>query len=79
MERVYIKKKTEWINSIRLGETKTGYFKDRQDLNTVCTLISRYNMTIGLTRGWRIRGSRNWQEKNYTITCIKIEDDANTY
>ncbi len=69
-----IKKKMDWIRSIRPGETKVGYFNSRGELDCVSTLVSRYNQSEGCEKGVIISGKRNWTEISYTITCNIIED-----
>ena len=69
-----IKKKMDWIRSIRPGETKVGYFNSRGELDCVSTLVSRYNQSEGCEKGVIISGNRNWTEISYTITCNIIED-----
>lgn len=69
-----IKKKMDWIRSIRPGETKIGYFSSRGELDCVSTLVSRYNQSEGCEKGMIISGKRNWVEISYTLTCNIIED-----
>ena len=69
-----IEKKTEWINSILPGETKTGYFKNRKELDSVSTLVGRFNNGIGMDKGLRISVCRNWVDISYTLTCNIVEN-----
>ena len=74
----FIERKTEWIRSIRPGETKTGYVREHEELDTLSTLLSRNNMGLGRERGVFVSGKRNWFEKSFTISCRKIdEEDGN--
>ena len=66
--------KTKWIRSIQPGETKTGYVNDHSELDTLSTLVARYNKGYGLERDCRIHYRRNWEEKSFTITCYKKEE-----
>ena len=67
-----IKKKMEWIRSIRPGETKIGFFNSRAELDSVSTLVSRFNQSEGCDKGIIISGKRNWYEISYCITCYQI-------
>ena len=73
MEKEFIEKKTEWIRSIRLGETKKVFVKKHEELDTLCTLASRFNQGTGRERGVRVTCKRNWFEKSFMITCQKVE------
>jgi hypothetical protein len=69
-----IENKTRWIRSIRPGETKTGYVKKHSELDSLCTLVSRFNKGYGRELGLCIRSNRCWEEKSFTITCALIEE-----
>lgn len=75
MENEYIERKTEWIRSIHPGETKTGYVREHEELDTLSTLLSRFNMGVGRDRGVFVTGKRNWFEKSFTLSCRKIEEN----
>ena len=74
MEQRYIENKTTWIRSISVGETKTGYVKDYSEVSSLSTLVSRFNQTLGRSRGVVLTSKRNWREKSFTITCWDIND-----
>lgn len=74
MKTEFIEKKTEWIRSIRPGETKTGYVREHEELDTLSTLLSRFNMGLGRERGIFVSGKRDWFKKSFTLTCYKLED-----
>lgn len=74
MEKEFIKKKTDWIRTIQPGETKKGYVLRHEDLDTLSTLLTRFNKSQGMERGVFVTGKRDWYEKSFTITCYKIED-----
>ena len=69
-----IENKTRWIRSIRPGETKTGYVKKHSELDSLCTLVSRFNRGYGRELGLYIRSNRCWEEKSFTISCYKKEE-----
>lgn len=73
MEKEFIEKKTEWIRLIRLGETKKGFVREYEELDTLSTLTSRFNQGLGRDRGVRLTCKRNWYEKSFTIKCQKLE------
>ena len=72
-KQTLIENKTKWIRSIRPGETKTGYVKKHTELDSLCTLVSRFNCGYGRELGLYIRSSRCWEEKSFTISCLKTE------
>lgn len=59
MENQFIEKKTEWIRSIRPGETKTGFVREYEELDTLSTLVSRFNQGLGRDRGVKLTTKRN--------------------
>lgn len=73
MENQFIEKKTEWIRSIRPGETKTGFVREYEDFDSLSTLVSRFNQGLGRDRGVKLTTKRNWYEKSFTIKCEKIQ------
>lgn len=73
MEQEFIERKTEWIRSIRPGETKKGFVREYEELDTLSTLTSRFNQSVGRDRGVVLTGKRCWHEKSFTITCHRIE------
>lgn len=75
MENKPIKKKSEWIRSIQPGETKVGQFQSYEDLDTMSTLVSRFNQSLGKERGVVLSGKRDWYAKTYTITCRRIMEE----
>ena len=75
MERDFIEKKTVWIRSIRPGETKKGFVREYEELDTLSTLVSRFNQGLGRDRGVVLTSKRNWFEKSFTITCNKIQNE----
>ena len=77
MEQEFIEKKTEWIRSIRPGETKTGFVREYEELDTLSTLISRFNQGLGRDRGVFVSGKRDWFTKSFTITCRKLTENEN--
>ena len=77
MEQEFIEKKTEWIRSIRPGETKTGFVREYEELDTLSTLVSRFNQGLGRDRGVFVSGKRDWFAKSFTITCRKLAEDEN--
>ena len=76
MEQEFIEKKTEWIRSIRPGETKKGFVREYEELDTLSTLASRFNQSLGRDRGVVITSKRNWYEKSFTIVCNKIQTES---
>lgn len=74
MEIVFIVKKSEWIRSIRPGETKKGYVRRHEELDTLSTLLTRFNMTLGKERGIFVSGKRDWYEKSFTLMCRLLEE-----
>ena len=75
MDKDFIEKKTEWIHSIRPGETKTGFVREYEELDTLSTLVSRFNQSLGRDRGVVLSGKRNWYEKSFTIVCNRIQTE----
>ncbi len=73
MENQFIEKKTEWIRSIRPDETKTGFVREYEELDTLSTLVSRFNQGLGRDRGVKLTTKRNWEEKSFSIKCEKIK------
>lgn len=71
MTKELVTKKTEWLCSIQPGETKIGYFSSYQELNTMSTLISRFNKGIGFEKGLYITGKRDWNNLAYIVTCCE--------
>lgn len=67
-----IKNKSEWIRSIQPGEIKTGFFSLPTELDSISTLVSRFNNSLGREKGIRLTGRRNWVERSFTIECYKI-------
>lgn len=77
MEQHFIENKTTWIRSISVGETKKGYVKDYTEVSSLSTLVSRFNQTLGRSRGVVLTSKRNWREKSFTITCWDIDEFNN--
>lgn len=75
MDKDFIEKKTEWIRSIRPGETKKGFVSKHEELDTLSTLVSRFNQGLGRDRGVVLSSKRNWFEKSFTITCQRIQTE----
>ena len=73
MENQFIEKKTECILSIRPGETKIGFVREYEELDTLSTLASRFNQGLGRDRGVRLVTKRSWDEKSFTIKCERIK------
>ena len=72
-EKTFIEKKTEWIRSIRPGNEKTGYVRSYDEIDTLSTLVSRFNQGLGRDRGVKLTTKRNWDEKSFTIKCERIK------
>lgn len=73
----YVEDKTAWIRDISPGQEKTGFFSSYNELDTISTLVSRFNKGYGAELGLRIEGHRDWENKSYTIKCFKLDDHGN--
>ena len=79
-EKTFIEKKTEWIRSIRPGGEKKGFVGEKkgfvrnyEEIDTLSTLVSRFNQGLGRDRGVKLTTKRNWEEKSFSIKCEKIK------
>ena len=72
-EKTFIKKKTEWIRSIRPGGEKKGFVRNYEEIDTLSTLVSRFNQGLGRDSGVKLTTKRNWEEKSFSIKCEKIK------
>lgn len=72
-EKTFIEKKTEWIRSIRPGDEKKGFVRNYEEIDTLSTLVSRFNQGLGRDRGVKLTTKRNWEEKSFSIKCEKIK------
>ena len=72
-EKTFIEKKTEWIRSIRKKRKKKGFVRNYEEIDTLSTLVSRFNQGLGRDRGVKLTTKRNWEEKSFSIKCEKIK------
>lgn len=70
MEKIICK--TDWLRSLKCGESKVGQFNSPKECHTLSTLISRYNIEEGRYKGVKISATYNKTESQVTITANKI-------
>lgn len=64
-----------WLKNFKPGMTETCYFESRAELDTMCTLLSRFNKRHGIDEGIVLSGRRNWNDISFTVTCRSINED----
>lgn len=65
--------KTQWLRSIKRGETKTGRVEKPKDCSTMSVLIYRWNLEEGRSRGIRITAKYDRLNCLVTITGMTID------
>ena len=77
MEQDFITKKTEWVRSIKIGESKTCTVKSHNELDSFATIVGRYNRGYGRERGIFISYTTDWFNFAFTITAM-ARDEKNS-
>lgn len=67
-----IESKTEWLRSLKSGETKTGQFDSPKECHSLSTLIARYNVEEGRYKGVKISAVYNKADSQVTITANRV-------
>lgn len=64
--------KTEWLRSIRRGETKVGLLDSPKDCSSMSVIIYRWNIDEGKARGIKISAIYDRPNGIVTIKANKI-------
>jgi len=71
-----IEQKTEWLRSIRLGQSLTGRVSTPKECHSFSTLLARWNVEEGAFQGIRVKGKYQAKQCLITITAVPYEDHA---
>ena len=68
-----IESKTEWLRSLKRGETKVGQLSSPKECHTLSVLIARFNIEEARYKGIRITATYDKSNCRATITGNKID------
>lgn len=68
-----IESKTEWLRSLKRGETKVGQLSSPKDCHSLSVLIARFNVEEARYKGIRVTATYDRSNSRATITANKID------
>ena len=69
-----IRKMTEWVTGISLGEVKCGILKSGSNEASFRSTVAHLNRTYFFRKGWAVHVRSFWRENAVGIVCVSRKD-----